>query len=98
MVETEVIKGGLLNVTTSVVTCCKGYEKKHKGKCKSKFYFGINESSQESLEQSKTSNFLKGYFKDIKNETIVLTATKSWISLKIGIKAILTTTSVTYAA
>ena len=34
MVETEVIKVGRVNVTTSVVTCCKGYEKKHRGKCK----------------------------------------------------------------
>ena len=34
IVQTEVIKVGLVNVTTSVVICCKSYEKKHKGKCK----------------------------------------------------------------
>ena len=45
MAETEVSKVVLVNVTTSVMTCCKGYEKNQKGKCKSKFYFGINESS-----------------------------------------------------
>ena len=42
---TEVIKVGLANITTSVVTCCNGYEKKHRESCKSKFYFEINESS-----------------------------------------------------
>ena len=42
--NTEVVKVVVGNVTTSVVTCCKGYEKNHKGKCKSKFYFGINEA------------------------------------------------------
>ena len=45
MAEAEVIKVVLLNVTTSVMTCCKGYEENHRGKCISKFYFEINESS-----------------------------------------------------
>ena len=43
--QTEVIKVGLVNETTSVVTCCKGYKKNNRGKCKGKFYFGISESS-----------------------------------------------------
>ena len=71
MVETEVIKGGLLNVTTSVVTCCKGYEKNHKGKCKKcrKGRFGDKCSQICHCDGYKKCNHVTGECKKCLDET-----------------------------
>lgn len=71
LVNTEVVKVGLVNVTTSVVTCCKGYEENYKGKCRKcqKGTFGDKCSQICHCDGFKKCNHVTGECKKCLDET-----------------------------